>query len=402
MEQLKLFTYKGKTHFGQKIKGRVIAEDLTHAKERLYQDGIQISALKPYLKIFSSKQTKKISRADIVYFCRQLSTLINAGININDALKIIQNGHEKLDFQNMVYSLRQTVSSGQPLHIALREFPKYFDDYICETVNTAEHTGNLAIMLDRLATSLEKTQATKRKVKKALAYPIVVLCLVIIITTLMMIFLVPKFAKTYESFGAKLPAATRALIDISYVFNHYWYIVLGIIVAVVLGVMHQYRSNKKFQYSFDRFLAKFPVLGQLIQKSVTLRVASALSTSIRGGVPAAESLYRIAPLAKNLYFSEYITKAADEVNSGQKIATALRMTTVFPGMLISMVTIGEESGNLAEMLEKTANYLEDEIEVVSTVIQTAIEPLIIIVIALLIAGIIIPLYLPIFNLGKIL
>lgn len=401
-DALKLFHYKGITHFGNKVKGDIIAANLAEAKEQLYDDAIKITVLREDRGWFTSKATKKINKADVIYFCRQLSTLINAGINISNALEIIQNGYVKVKFQNMIHHMRLRVDAGEPLHIALAEYPKYFNTYICETVNTAEHTGNLGIMLNRLATSLEKTQSAKQKLKKSLTYPIVILGIVVVMTTLMLLFLVPKFAATYKSFGAKLPQATRLLIDISHVFSHYWYLVGGVIVAIVLLIRFQYQRSRPFHKSFDLMLSRLPIFGELVKKTVMLRLASAFATSIRGGVPAAESLYRIAPLTNNLYFSDFVTRVADEVSAGQKIAVAFRMTGVFLPMLSSMIAIGEESGHLADMLEKMANYLEDEIDVATSMLQTAIEPMIIVIIALLVIGVIVPLYLPIFNLGDIL
>lgn len=399
--KIQIFNYKGVSFFGEKIKGTINAFDKQQALNQLNKNGVKIISLKPASKLFSSgPATKKLNKTDIIFFCRQLSTLINAGVNISKALEIIQVGNIKVDFQNMVYDLNNSITSGHTLYEGLKKWPKYFDVYFCETVNTAEQTGNLGKMLNRLASTLERTLTLKRKIKKALSYPLAVVFIVLIVVIGMMTFLVPKFAEAYAQYGAELPASTRTLIQISNIVSNYWYIVVGIIVATIIVIRMLYKRNENFHLAIDKLLTKVPLFGMLIRKSIAARVASALATSIGGGLPAADAIYKIAPLANNAFYTKYIYKVGNQVNTGQKIANAFQMTTIFPAMIPNMISIGEESGRLADMLEKAAEYLEEEVELAVSVLQSVIEPFIIVLIGLVVVSIIVPLYLPVFNLGK--
>ena len=283
----------------------------------------------------------------------------------------------------------------------MSKHPRHFDDLFCSLVDSGEQSGALETMLDRVATYKEKTEALKSKIKKAMTYPIAVICVAIVVTGILLVKVVPQFAETFSSFGADLPAFTLFVVKLSEFAQANWYIILGLIIVAVIAFREAVVRSKTFSDNVDRITLKLPIVGPIINQAVVARFARTLSTTFAAGVPLVDSLDSVAGAAGNAVYAKAIAKIRDEVTAGLQLNQAIRNTNLFPSMLMQMVAIGEESGALDEMLEKVALHYEVEVDNSVDGLTALLEPLIMSVLGVLIGGLMIAMYLPIFQLGSV-
>lgn len=395
------YSYKGVDKKGGKIQGEINSTSPALAKAQLYKQGISVKSISKKSKPLFGEGGKAIKPADIAVFSRQMATMMKAGVPLVQAFDIVAEGLENANLRKLVLSIRDSVAAGTSFALSLSQHPKYFDDLFCNLVNSGEQSGALETMLDRIATYKEKSEKLKAKIKKALSYPIAVVVVAIVVTAILLIKVVPQFAETFSSFGAKLPAFTLFVLHLSELAQAYWLYALIGIGATGFLFKQAVRKSRKFAYAVDKYILKIPVIGQILYLSVMARFARTLSTTFAAGVPLIDALTSVAGAAGNRIYEEAIIQVRENVSTGIQLNTALKMTGIFPTLLIQMSAIGEESGSLDAMLDKVANYYEDAVDNMVDTLTSLLEPIIMSVLGVLVGGLLIAMYLPIFQLGNV-
>ena len=400
IKELEAFSYKGVNRRGKKVDGEIKGTSIAEVKALLRQQGITPSGVKRKPKSLFG-EGKAIKPVDIAIFTRQIATMLGAGVPLVQSIDLIANGSENKNMRNLMQKISVKLQAGLPLSETLREHPKYFDELYCDLVKSGEASGALDSIFDRLAIYKEKAEALKSKIKKAMFYPIAVLVVSAIVTSILLIFVVPQFAQIFAGFGAELPAFTLFVLGISDLMKAYWWAVLGSLVAFGYIVKKSYANNLKFRTWADGRIIKLPVIGNILNKAAVARYARTLSTTFAAGVPLIEALESAAGAAGNEVYKNAILFIREEVSSGNQMYLAMKQTDQFPEMVVQMVSIGEESGALDGMLAKVANIYEQEVDDAVDGLTALLEPLIMAVLGVIIGGLIIAMYLPIFQLGGI-
>ncbi|SNY60597.1 type IV pilus assembly protein PilC [Arsukibacterium tuosuense] len=400
IKELEIYQYKGVNRRGKKADGELKGNSIAEVKALLRQQGITPSRVKRKPKsLFSSE--RKITPADIAVVTRQISTMLGAGVPLVQSVDLIANGSDNKSLRTLMQKISVKIQAGLPLSEVLREHPKYFDELYCDLVKSGEQSGALDRIFDRIAIYKEKAEALKSKIKKAMFYPIAVLVVAFIVTSILLIFVVPQFAEIFAGFGAQLPAFTLFVLGISEMMQEYWWVVLLGIFATGYVVKRAYANSLKFRTQADALILKAPVIGNILNKAAVARFARTLSTTFAAGVPLIEALESAAGASGNEIYRNAIMHVREEVSSGTQMYQAMKQTKQFPEMVIQMVSIGEESGALDGMLEKVANIYEQEVDDAVDGLTALLEPMIMAVLGVVIGGLIIAMYLPIFQMGSI-
>jgi type IV pilus assembly protein PilC len=384
---------------GNRVKGKSLAPDETALRADLRRQGIAASRIRKQSQAF--KTGGKPSPADIAVFARQLATMLAAGIPLVQAFEIVGNGHDKPAMQKLILDIKQDVEGGTSLHESLAKHPLYFDDLFVNLVEAGEQAGALENLLDKIATYKEKTEALKKKVKKALFYPAAVLVVAVIVTVILLVFVIPQFESLFKGFGADLPAFTQFVINLSKFVQSE-----GVFIAIVLGgagyaFMYFKKRSRKMREFLDRLILKFPIIGPILNKAAIARYARTLATMFAAGVPLVEALESVAGATGNIVFENAVMKMRDEVATGQRLQRAMENSGLFPNMVIQMIAVGEESGSLDEMSSKVATFYEAEVDNAVDAMSSLLEPLIMAILGVLVGGLVIAMYLPIFKLGSV-
>lgn len=395
-----IFLWEGKDKRGQPVKGESLGTSIVLVKAALRKQGINpIKVRKKPKPLLGGK--KKITPKDIAIFSRQLATMMDSGVPLVQAFEIIGRGHDNKGMQELLFKLKTDVESGTTLTDALRKHPAQFDDLYCNLVNAGEQAGILDTLLNKIAMYKEKTEAIKSKIKKALFYPTAVVIVAFIITAILLIFVIPQFESLFSSFGADLPALTKAVVRLSEIFQAYWWAIFGGIGAVVYGVLQLKKRSAKFREMLDRLSLKLPVVGDILTKAAIARFARTLSTMFAAGVPLVEAMASVAGAVGNVVYSRAVFRMRDQVASGEQLQASMRDAQVFPNMVVQMVSIGEEAGSLDAMLAKVADFYEQEVDDAVDGLSSLLEPVIMAVLGVLIGGMVIAMYLPIFQMGAV-
>ena len=394
------FLWEGTDRNGKKIKGKSLANDEASVRADLRRQGVVPTRIRKQSKgLFAGRG--KITTADIALFSRQLATMLAAGIPLVQSFEIVGNGHENAAMQKLILSVKADVEGGSALAEALAKHPLYFDDLFVSLVEAGEQAGALESLLDKIATYKEKTEAIKKKIKKALTYPAAVLAVAFIVTTILLIFVIPSFEDLFRGFGADLPTFTRMVIDLSaFVRTQGVFLAGGIGIAIGAFLYFQKRS-RKFRHYLDRLMLKLPIIGPIIQKAAIARYARTLSTMFAAGVPLVEAMESVAGATGNIVYEEAVLKMRDEVATGQRLQVAMENTDLFPNMVIQMIAVGEESGSLDEMSSKVADFFEDDVDNAVDNLSSLLEPMIMAILGVLVGGLVVAMYLPIFKLGAV-
>ncbi len=394
------FKWEGKDRKGTKVAGEMQSTNSALVKAQLRKQGVLVTKVNKKSVLFA-KKGKKIKPLDVAFFTRQLATMMKSGVPIIQAFDIIAEGTANPNFQKLILEIKADVAAGNTLADSLRQHPKYFDDLFCNLVESGEQSGRLESLLDRIATYKEKTEALKAKIKKAMTYPISVVVVAIIVTTILLLKVVPQFKEVFSSFGAELPAFTLMVIAMSEWLQSWWFIIL--IGFIVLGYAYTqaHLRSKRFRDAQDRILLKAPIIGDILYKAAVARYARTLSTTFAAGVPLVDALDSVAGAAGNVVFYNAIIQIKEDVSAGSQLNFSMRTTNVFPSLAVQMAGIGEESGNLDGMLDKVADYYEAEVDNAVDNLTTLMEPMIMVVLGVLVGGLIIAMYLPIFQLGAV-
>jgi type IV pilus assembly protein PilC len=366
-------------------------------KADLRRQGVLAKRVRKEVQLF--KSGKKIVSEDIALFARQLATMLQAGIPMVQCFDIIGNGHDKPSMQKLVLAIKADVEAGTSLHEALGKHPLYFDDLFVNLVEAGEHAGALETLLDKVATYKEKTEALKKKIKKALFYPAAVMAVAVIVTIILLVFVIPQFESLFKGFGADLPAFTQMVINLSrFVQDQGWWMLIVVGVAGWTFFYFKKRSRPMRQF-LDRMMLKAPVIGPIMVKAAIARYARTLSTMFAAGVPLVEALTSVAGATGNIVYEDATLRIRDEVSTGQRLQRSMESTGLFPNMVIQMIAVGEESGSLDQMAAKVADFYEADVDAAVDAMSSLLEPLIMAVLGVLVGGLVVAMYLPIFKLG---
>ncbi|WP_435805318.1 type II secretion system F family protein [Shewanella psychromarinicola] len=400
--QPKVFTYqwKGLNRAGQRTSGELKGATIAEIRSVLKSQGVNPKGVrKKSAPLWKSE--KSITAMDIAMITRQIATMLAAGVPLVTTLELLGRGHEKAKVRELLGTILSDVQSGIPLSDALRPHRRYFDDLYVDLVAAGEHSGSLDAVFDRIAIYREKSEQLKSKIKKAMFYPAAVVIVAILVTSLLLLFVVPQFEEIFNGFGAELPAFTQFIIGISRWLQASWYVfVIAIVVAIWL-FKRTHRTSQSFRDRIDQIILKIPVIGDILHKAAMSRFARTLSTTFTAGVPLIDGLESAAGASGNYVYRKALLKVRQEVMSGMQMNVAMRTTNLFPDMVIQMVMIGEESGGLDDMLNKVANIYEMQVDDAVDGLSSLIEPIMMVVIGTLVGGLIVGMYLPIFEMGKI-
>lgn len=394
----KRFIFEGRHSASDKlVNGEVSAFTEEEARKKLAKRGIrplQITRVKT-----SSK--RKITQEDITVFTRQLSTMIKAGLPLMQAFEIVARGHGNPSMTEMLMEIRGEVEQGSSLSRAFSNHPKYFDRFYCNLVAAGETGGVLESLLDKLAIYKEKTQAIRKKVKTALTYPVSVIAVAIGLVFVMMIFVLPAFKEVYANMGAELPALTQTVMDMSDFFVSYGWMVLIALGFAIYGFLKLKARSIKIQRRMDAILLRMPIFGDIVRKGTIARWGRTTATLIAAGVPLVDVLDSTVGAAGNLIYEEATREIRTRVIQGLSMTSGMRATELFPNMMLQMSSIGEESGSLDDMLNKAAEFYEDEVDNAVGRLSAMMEPIIIVILGLVIGTLLVAMYLPLFNLGNV-
>ena len=393
------FKWQGKDQKGTLLKGSVIAVNEAAVRASLRRQGLVPTQIRRESVLF--KKRSKITTEDIALFSRQLATMLQAGIPLVQAFDIVATGHENPGMQKLLSAIKVDLEGGTTLADALAKHPLYFDDLFVNLVNSGEQSGALENLLDKIATYKEKTEAIKKKIKKALTYPAAVLVVAFIVTAVLLVFVIPQFESLFQGFGADLPAFTQMVISISqFVRDNGVFIVIGLIAAVSTFTYFRKRS-RPFNHFLDRAILRTPILGEIMRKAAIARFTRTLSTMFAAGVPLVEALESVAGATGNIVYEKGTMEIRTEVATGQRLQRAMEATELFPNMVIQMVAVGEESGSLDEMCSKVADFYERDVDDAVDNLSSLLEPAIMTILGVLVGGLVIAMYLPIFKLGAV-
>ena len=393
------FIWEGKDRRGNKVRGKALAANEASLRSDLRKQGVAATRVKTQSRVFGGGG--KPEPGDIAVFARQLATMMSAGIPMVQAFEIVGNGHDKPSMQKLILDIKASIEGGSTLHESLAKFPLYFDDLFVNLVEAGEQAGALESLLDKIATYKEKTEALKKKIKKALFYPTAVLAVAIIVSAVLLIFVIPQFESLFKGFGADLPAFTQMVVNLSRWVTHSGWQLVMLIVAIVWPFLYFKKRSRKMRRVLDRMLLKFPIIGPILVKAAIARFTRTLATMFTAGVPLVEAMQSVAGATGNIVYEEATLRIKDEVATGQRLQRAMESTGLFPNMVIQMIAVGEESGSLDTMSSKVAEFYETEVDNAVDSMSSLMEPIIMAVLGVLVGGMVIAMYLPIFKLGSV-
>jgi type IV pilus assembly protein PilC len=393
------FSWEGTDKKGNKMKGEMNAGSIAIVNALLRRQGINPTKVRKAPKpLFTVK--KKIKPKDIAIFTRQLATMLAAGIPIAQSFEIVGKGHENPSVRELISAVKNDIESGTNLTQALSKHPLQFSALYCNLVAAGEAAGILDSILNELATYQEKIENIKGKIKSALTYPSAVMVVAFIITTILLVYVIPQFESLFTGFGADLPALTQFVVDLSKFFQKWWFIVTVALVGAITAISYSYKRSKKMQNTLDRTILKAPIIGGIIKKATIARFCRTLATMFAAGVPLVEALDSVAGASGNQVYYEGTMAIKADVSTGIQLQTAMGTTNLFPNMVVQMVAIGEESGELDSMLGKVADFYEEEVDDAVEGLSSLLEPIIMAFLGVVIGGLVIAMYLPIFKMAS--
>ncbi|QER41203.1 type II secretion system F family protein [Thermodesulfobacterium sp. TA1] len=359
------------------------------------------------IKITEKKQSsfgflslKSVSDKDLASFTRQFAVILEAGLPIVKCLEILAEQQRNKYFKEVIKDIKYKVETGTALSDAMAHYPKIFDNLYIQMIRSGESSGNLDLILNRLADYIEKIVGIKSKVKHAMIYPSVIIVVTILVISIIMLFVIPKFAEIYESAGQSLPVPTQILINISKNFGKILIFLILLVVGLFLGIKF-YRKTERGRYVTDKLLLRLPLLGDLFLKAAVARTARTLANLVGGGVQLLPAITIAGETSGNRVIEKAMEEVKLNVSAGQSIADPMMATGVFPFFMVEMVRVGELSGKLEEMLNKVAGFFEEEVDRMVNTLSTLIEPILIVILGVVVGGILVALYLPIFKLGEV-
>ncbi|MBI4335815.1 MAG: type II secretion system F family protein [Candidatus Omnitrophica bacterium] len=397
-----VFEYIAKDRNGAALKGILDVDDRARALDKLKTDNLIVISLKeaaqkaPGRRVFGGR----VKIDDLVVFFRQLATMVDAGIPILGIMDILSEQAENKRFKEVLVKIKSDIEGGFSLSSALSKHPKTFSALHISMVRAGESSGMLDEILERLASYIEKSAALQKKIKSALVYPAVVTSMALAITVLLLVKVIPVFKEVFSGFGAALPLPTLILIGISDFFRK-WFLAFSVMLGAAVFLVKRYVDTKKGRYAFDIFLLRLPVFGILFTKVAVSKFTRTLSTLVKSGVPILNSLEVVAKTCGNSVFETAIDKVRAGVREGESIAKPLQQSAVFPVMVVKMIGVGEQTGELEKMLSKVADFYDEQVDAAVSALTSMLEPLIIAFLGIVIGGIVICMFMPIFKISSI-
>ncbi|MBS0509585.1 MAG: type II secretion system F family protein [Proteobacteria bacterium] len=392
-----LYNWEGKDKTGKVVRGEMRATGETVVQATLRRQGILVTRIKKQ----ALSRGGRIGEKDIALFTRQLATMMKSGVPLLQAFDIGIKGSGNPALARLLNDIRSDVETGSSLSQAFAKHPVQFDRLFVNLVAAGEQAGILDNLLDRIATYKEKIIAIKGKIKSALFYPAAVVVVAALVVSVMMLFVIPEFKNVFTSFGADLPGPTLLVIGMSDFFVKYWYVLFGLVIAVIAGIIFTYKRSQAVQIAVDRMILKLPVVGDIVRKATVARWTRTLSTMFAAGVPLVEALDSVGGASGNHVYVTATREIQSEVSTGSSLTVAMQNSRVFPSMVVQMVSIGEESGQLDSMLSKVADFFEQEVDDAVAGLSQLLEPLIMVFLGTVIGGLVVAMYLPIFKLGSV-
>lgn len=399
--ELQPFVWEGTDKRGIKMKGEQLAKNANMLRAELRRQGINPGQVKPKPKPLFGAAGKAVTSKDIAFFSRQMATMMKSGVPIVSALEIIGSGHKNPRMKKMVDGIRTDIEGGSSLHEAISKHPVQFDELYRNLVRAGEGAGVLETVLDTIASYKENIEALKGKIKKAMFYPAMVLVVALLVSSILLIWVVPQFEEVFKSFGADLPAFTQMVVNLSRFMVSWWWLMLIALIGAIVGTIMFYKRSPKMQHTVDRLILKVPVLGQIMHNSSIARFARTTAVTFKAGVPLVEALGIVAGATGNKVYEEAVLRMRDDVSVGYPVNMAMKQLNLFPHMVIQMTGIGEEAGALDAMLFKVAEYYEQEVNNSVDALSSLLEPMIMVFIGTIVGGMVIAMYLPIFKLGAV-
>jgi type IV pilus assembly protein PilC len=393
-----VFLWAGINAQGQPTQGELEASNTQRARAALRQQGVRVKRLRKKSKPLIPKRIKP---KDISIATRQLATMLSAGIPIASSYAAIAKGSDHEKIQEVFKEIQTEVEAGTNLSLALNRYPRLFDDLYTNLVAVGERSGNLDNLMEKIASYMENHEEIKAKIKGAMFYPAAVIAVAFIVTTLLLLFVIPQFEDLFSSFGASLPALTAALIAISRGFRDHFLSIFGAIIGSIVFIVFTYRRSEKMQRGVDRLSLRMPIFGEILRKAAVSRYARTLATMFGSGVPLVESLNSVAGATGNSLYSDACSNIREAVSTGRSLSASMADTGLFPAMVIQMTTTGEESGAIEDMLNKVADFYEREVREAVDNMSKLIEPLLMVVLGGIVGTLVIGMYLPIFKMASV-
>jgi type IV pilus assembly protein PilC len=396
-----VFLWQGRDKRGTKLKGQQIATNPNLVRAELRRQGINPISVKKKPKPFLAGAGSRISAKDIAVFSRQLATMLKSGVPLVTALQIISGGLKNPRMRTMVDKIRAEIESGSSLYEALSAHPVQFDELYTNLVKAGESAGVLDTILDNIATHKERIESIKGKIRKALYYPAAVIAVAIIVTSILLIYVIPQFEGIFQSFGTDLPAFTRMVVDASHFLKSNGFYVVVVLVLAVTAIIMAKKRSPRFAHWIDRTSLKIPIIGQILEQAAIARFCRTLAITFAAGVPLVDALKIVSGATGNRVYDMAAARIREDVAVGHQLQMAMQQVGVFPNMVIQMASIGEESGSLDEMLVKVAEAYEEEVNNAVDALSSLLEPLIIIFVGIVVGTMVIAMYLPIFKMAAV-
>jgi type IV pilus assembly protein PilC len=396
-----VFLWQGRDKRGVRLKGQQVATNPNLVRAELRRQGINPITVKKKAKPLFGGAGRRIGAKDIAVFSRQLATMLKSGVPLVMAFQIISGGMKNPRMQTMLDKIRAEIESGASLHESLAEHPIQFDELYVNLVKAGESAGVLDTILDAVATHKERIESIKGKIRKALYYPAAVIAVAIIVSSILLIYVIPQFEGIFKSFGADLPAFTRMVVNASEWMREYGIYFLGGLVGAIIAIIMTKKRSKKFAHWLDRMALKIPIVGDILEKAAIARFCRTLAITFAAGVPLVDALAIVSGATGNRVYDDAAARIREDVAVGHQLQLAMQQTDVFPNMVVQMAAIGEEAGSLDAMLIKVAEAYEEEVNNAVDSLSSLLEPAIIVFVGVIVGTMVIAMYLPIFKMAAV-
>lgn len=400
-DNLQSFQWVGLEKSGKRISGVIQAADSKEAHNELAKRGIEIVKMDVKRRITFGKKKQKAKVKDILLFTRHLSTMVSAGLPILQSLDVISRDQENQAMQVVITTMKNNISSGKTLGESFSQFPQYFSELYCSLIKTGEKSGTLDKILKSLGNYLEKTETLRKKIKKAMVYPAAILVVAFVVSMVLLLFVVPRFQDVFQSFNAPLPVFTLMVVRLSEFMRAYWWIFIAVLAGGIYVLRRSLKTSEVMQERRDALILKLPILGNVLKKAIIARFTRTLAITLDSGMPIVDAMRSMGEIMGNRLYSKAINQICADVTSGNQLYVSMTTTKLFPTMVTQMIAIGEAAGSLAEMLNKIADYYEEEVNGIVDNLSSLLEPLIMVILGVIIGGFVVAMYLPIFKIGSL-